>query len=109
VLNDSGITAIDLDVDAVRGNEPDAVTVTTLHRSKGLEYKAVAVVDAGDASIPLKSAVSRESEVDDLYRERDLLYVGMTRARDRLLVTWTGQPSRFLEDAMTAPGLAVVS
>jgi len=108
-LNDTGIAAVDLDVDAVRGNEPDAVTVTTLHRSKGLEYKAVAVVDAGDASIPLKSAVSRESEVDDLHRERDLLYVGMTRARDRLLVTWTGQPSRFLEDAMTAPGLAVVS
>lgn len=108
-LNETGIAAIDLDVDAVRGNETDAVTVTTLHRSKGLEYKAVAVVDAGDASIPLKSAVSRESEVDDLYRERDLLYVGMTRARDRLLVTWIGQPSRFLEDAMTAPGLAVVS
>lgn len=109
VLNDAGITAIDVDVDAARGNEPDAVTVTTLHRSKGLEYKAVAVVDAGDASIPLKSAVSRESDTDDLHRERDLLYVGMTRARDRLLVTWTGQPSRFLEDAMTAPGLAVVS
>ncbi len=108
-LNDAGIAAVDLHDDAVRGNEPDAVTVTTLHRSKGLEYKAVAVVSAGDASIPLKSAVSRDSEVNDLYRERDLLYVGMTRARDRLLVTWTGEPSRFLEDAMTAPGLAVVS
>jgi superfamily I DNA/RNA helicase len=38
-------------------------------------------------------------------RERQLLYVSLTRARDEVFVGWTGTPSRFLEEVLTAPSL----
>jgi superfamily I DNA/RNA helicase len=87
-----------------------AVTVTTLHRAKGLEYKAVVVAGASAASLPQRAAlqeVDDPADVEDARtRERQLLYVGLTRARDRLLVTWTGEPTSYLQDALTAPGLS---
>jgi superfamily I DNA/RNA helicase len=59
--------------------------------------------------LPLRAAVQDSGdpadEEDAHLRERRLLYVGLTRARDRLLVTWTGEPTTYLEDALTAPGL----
>lgn len=76
------------------------VQLGTMHRAKGLEFKAVAVLDCGEASLPSPTAL--RGRVDPLdreqaeERERQLLYVAMTRARDELLVTWSGTPSRFL-------------
>jgi mRNA-degrading endonuclease RelE of RelBE toxin-antitoxin system len=77
------------------------VEVGTMHRMKGLEYRCVAVVDAGRERVPLPAAVTAASEDEvehqrDLQRERCLLYVACTRARDALRVTWSGDPSPFL-------------
>jgi len=72
---------------------------TTFHSAKGLEFKVVFVVGATDGSFVPKDDWSLEGEEleDYLARERRLLYVAMTRARDLLFMTCSrGQPSRFL-------------
>ena len=77
------------------------VTVSTLHSAKGLEWDAVAVVGVQEGSLPFVLADGPE-EVEE---ERRLLYVGVTRARCHLRLSWSrtrngsGQrnPSRFLD------------
>ena len=74
------------------------IQLGTMHRAKGLEFKAVLVFDCGDSvvpSLPRKMEDPQDRE-HALARELRLLYVAMTRARDELTVTWTGQASRFL-------------
>jgi hypothetical protein len=79
---------------------PGAVAVGTMHRAKGLEFKAVLVLSAGADSLPARGALNAAADPADreavLARERQLLYVAMTRARDLLRVTWAGAPSPFL-------------
>lgn len=73
----------------------------TMHGMKGLEFRAVAMLDVGASVVPPSVAVTPQ-EVDpirhtqDLQRERCLLYVAATRAREALAVSWTGEPSRLL-------------
>lgn len=72
---------------------------TTFHSAKGLEFKVVFVVGTTDGVFVPKDDWSLEAEEleDYLARERRLLYVAMTRARDLLFMTCSrGQPSRFL-------------
>jgi ATP-dependent DNA helicase UvrD/PcrA len=64
------------------------VHLLTLHRAKGLEFEAVVLPYVDEGELPYKRA-----DVED---ERRLLYVGLTRAKRHVLVTWSGKPSRFL-------------
>jgi hypothetical protein len=78
-----------------------AVRVGTMHRMKGLEFQAVAVIGVEDSAVPASSALTPAEEdpiarQQDLQRERCVLFVACTRARDHLYVSWTGQPSPFL-------------
>ncbi|WP_278314784.1 3'-5' exonuclease [Lolliginicoccus levis] len=79
----------------------DAVAVGTMHRMKGLEFRCVAVAGVGEDHIPAKNAVT-PIEVDphlhqlDLQRERCLLFVACTRAREDLVVAWSGKRCRLL-------------
>ena len=66
------------------------VHLLTLHRAKGLEFEAVFLPRLEEGELP-----NRRADVDD---ERRLLYVGITRAKRYLLVTWAGKPSRFLAE-----------
>jgi superfamily I DNA/RNA helicase len=73
----------------------------TMHRAKGLEFRAVAIVGADVRHIPLGVAVTPETidRLDhqrDIQRERSLLFVSATRAREALSITWSGLPSPFL-------------
>ncbi|MFD0773446.1 UvrD-helicase domain-containing protein [Streptomonospora algeriensis] len=84
--------------------EEDAVSVGTMHRMKGLEFRCLAVVGADADQIPSAKAITPESEdavahANDLQRERCLLFVACTRARELLNVTWQGEPSPFLPGA----------
>ena len=85
----------------------DGVTLTTLHAAKGLEWSTVYLVGIHEGAMPIVYA-DTPAQVEE---ERRLLYVGMTRARDRLHVSWAaarspggrGQrgPSRFLDGLVT--------
>lgn len=82
-------------------SRPDAVRVGTMHGMKGLEFQAVAVIGVSDGIMPAPNAVTAASEdpvahAQDLQRERCLLFVACTRARDHLYVSYNGTPSRFL-------------
>jgi len=83
--------------DAARG-----VNLLTLHRAKGLEFEAVFIPRLQEKELPSKQARTDE----ELAEERRLLYVGMTRAKRVLWLTWSGKRSRFLGElgvTQTAP------
>ena len=69
------------------------VHLLTLHRAKGLEFEAVYIPRLEEGELP-----SRRAKGEELADERRLLYVGLTRAKRHLLVTWSGKTSRFLEE-----------
>jgi superfamily I DNA/RNA helicase len=76
------------------------VSLGTMHRAKGLEFKCVFVIDASDNYLPSAAVLGKKTDAqlreDFVEQERQLLYVSITRARDAAFVTWTGKPSRFL-------------
>ncbi len=82
----------------------EGVTLSTLHAAKGLEWDTVFLVGLTEGTVPLVHARSAE-QVEE---ERRLLYVGVTRARTRLVLSWAltrgegggrpRRPSRFLDD-----------
>lgn len=77
-----------------KGWKSGAVHLMTLHASKGLEFPAVFVAGVSAGMLPLEMA----GRPTDLAEERRLLYVGMTRARQELIVTTSQEPSIFLAD-----------
>jgi hypothetical protein len=103
-LKNAGITTVSLNG---RGGT-QAVRAGTMHAMKGLEFQAVAVIGVEQGLVPEPAAVTPEAEdpaahVQDLQRERCVLFVACTRARDQLYVSGTGQPSPFLPPREAAP------
>jgi DNA helicase-2/ATP-dependent DNA helicase PcrA len=76
------------------GDGAHGVHLLTLHRAKGLEFEAVFIPRLHERELPSKQAKTD----DELAEERRLLYVGMTRAKRVLWLTWTGKRSRFLAE-----------
>ncbi len=72
---------------------PDAVSLLTLHASKGLEFPVVFLCGVQKGRIPLQ----RPGSATDWQEERRLFYVGMTRAQEELILTGAGEPSPFTE------------
>ncbi|WP_243790810.1 UvrD-helicase domain-containing protein [Saccharopolyspora gloriosae] len=98
-LHDAGIPATVVGDGQDRPGQSDAVQLATMHRAKGIEYLRVFVVGASDQELPphyLFNGVDLEEQAEVRQRERCLFYVSCTRARDRLVVTYTGQPTEFL-------------
>lgn len=77
-----------------KGWASGAVRLMTLHAAKGLEFPAVFVAGVTAGSLPLES----QGRKTDPEEERRLFYVGMTRAREELVITAGGRPSEFLAD-----------
>ncbi len=113
------VTELDERAEAQHAPTIDGVTLASFHAAKGLEWDAVFLVGVSDGMIPITYAQTPE-QVEE---ERRLLYVGVTRAREHLTVTWSAsrspggrggrRPSRFLDglvpggrraDAATARG-----
>ncbi len=82
------------------------VTLASLHAAKGLEWDAVFLVGLADGTLPISHALAHGAESEAVEEERRLLYVGITRARMHLALSWslsrnpggrqTRKPSRFL-------------
>jgi len=92
---------------ARKNKQPNKVTLTTLHRSKGLEWPTVFLCGVSDGILP-------HARCEDIEEERRLFYVGITRARDLLHVSSvinvslgskviTTGPSRFIREAGIVP------
>lgn len=86
--------------------EREAVTISTLHSVKGLEFDRVYILDVNEGSIPYHKAVL-DAEMEE---ERRMFYVGMTRARKELHLYSVEErfgkkmePSRFLDEIEEAP------
>jgi DNA helicase-2/ATP-dependent DNA helicase PcrA len=102
-----GLAAASAEADALP-DRAEAVSLLTLHASKGLEFKTVIIAGCEEGCLP-HLVVSDEREAA-LAEERRLMYVGMTRARQSLVLTWARRrgrrteqrPSRFLSEI--APG-----
>lgn len=72
----------------------NGVQITTMHKSKGMEWGTVFLVGVNNGVIP-----SRHVEVAaDYEEERRILYVAMTRAKDNLYITCSGMESPFMEE-----------
>jgi len=86
--------------------QADELVLSTVHSSKGLEWRAVFVLQARDGTIPMVASFDDEPEQDSLDEDLRLLYVAVTRAKDSLSLVWPrdtargaygwSMPSRFL-------------
>ena len=70
------------------------MNLLTLHRAKGLEFDAVFIPRLEEKELPSRQART----ADEIDEERRLLYVGMTRAKRTLWLSWSGKRSRFLAE-----------
>ncbi len=70
-----------------KDNIEKAVMLLTFHGSKGLEFKQVIIIGADEKTVPGGG---------EIMSERRLFYVAVTRAKDAVLITYSGAPSRFL-------------
>ena len=77
---------------AAKKKPPDAVLLSTLHGAKGLEFPVVFLAGVSEGFLPLKTGAAPADEAE----ERRLLYVGLTRAKEDLLVLYPSSPSSFL-------------
>ena len=91
-----------LDTTSISGRGGGAgVRAGTMHAMKGLEFQAVAVIGVEEGAVPDPAAITADDEdplahAQDLQRERCVLFVACTRARDHLYVSATGKLSTFL-------------
>ena len=76
--------ALITDIDLYKGEE-DVVTVMTLHSAKGLEFPVVFITGFEEGIFPHSRSLNSEEELEE---ERRLCYVGMTRAKERIYLTY---------------------
>jgi DNA helicase-2/ATP-dependent DNA helicase PcrA len=87
--------------DRVTQNNPPTmpvVTLATLHAAKGLEWERVFLMGASEGILPLETGSTGTSDLI-VAEERRLFYVGMTRAKVDLHISYRGSPSRFLRES----------
>jgi DNA helicase-2/ATP-dependent DNA helicase PcrA len=92
--------------DENKDNDPDKVTLMTIHMAKGLEFKNVYIVGLEEDLFPSQMMLSSRAELEE---ERRLFYVAITRAQKKLFLSYAltryrfgrlknCEPSRFLDD-----------
>ena len=96
---------------AERDGSADGVNLLTYHRAKGLEWDAVFLPMLEEGSLPIRQSVDDPAALEE---ERRLLYVGLTRARVHLTLSWAERresrgrdarrrPSRFIDEIRPVP------
>lgn len=105
---DTPVESVEREADGVTGSRLQPATcnlkpvlLMTMHLAKGLEFDRVFVAGVSEGLLPHGRSMGSEEEIQE---ERRLMYVGMTRARQELFLSFYGIPSRFLgevpEDAV---------
>ncbi|QHA09881.1 AAA family ATPase [Streptomyces broussonetiae] len=107
------VTELDERAGAQHAPTVQGVTLASLHAAKGLEWDVVFLVGVAEGMLPITYAKSDEQ----IEEERRLLYVGVTRARERLHISWAlsrspggrpnRRPSRFLDGLRPGTAAAV--
>jgi superfamily I DNA/RNA helicase len=93
-------------------SEPTGIVLATVHAIKGLEASTVIVLGATSRYFPCKVSdhpvvdLIKDSYLDREEEERRLLYVAVSRAKERLIITYTSIPTYFLDGALESPGSA---
>ena len=107
-LEADGIDAVEIGPDGPK--RPDGVHIGTMHRFKGLEYQRIIIAGVTDGLVP-RQMITKYRDADpkryqrERQRDRSLLFVAATRARDDLAVSWHGTPSPFLTSRLVQPPL----
>ncbi len=111
---DDFLEEVSLITDLERANqEPDSIVLMTLHSAKGLEFPVVFITGLEESIMPHSRALYDANEMEE---ERRLMYVGMTRAREELFLSYATErtlfggrtsnpPSRFLSDIKQIAGV----
>lgn len=98
--SDHPVPVVEIGRDGVPENA-SGVRIGTMHRFKGLEFQRVFIVGVSEGQVPHQRIEPYRLNNPDRYRQeeqraRSLVFVAATRARDELVVSWNGRPSRFL-------------
>ncbi len=109
-LAERGVTIRAVDREHIKPGQP--VTMT-MHRAKGTEFSRVLLFGINRSAIPRPhrdEQYTEEAAADASLRERSLLYVAATRARDELVLSWSGDPSPLvpasaIADESSEPGV----
>ncbi|MDT8322152.1 MAG: UvrD-helicase domain-containing protein [Xanthomonadales bacterium] len=100
VASEAGLKHVVLD-ESLKGKEGH-LALSTMHLTKGLEYRAVAIMACDDEVIPSQARIedaADTSDLEDIYNtERHLFYVACTRAREKLWISGVQPASEFLDD-----------
>ena len=98
-MNDSlidFISEMSLTSDADDENEDDSVVLSTIHASKGLEYKVVFIMGLEENLFPsIRDAESSADEKNKMEEERRLAYVAITRAKEKLFMSYANRRMQF--------------
>jgi DNA helicase-2/ATP-dependent DNA helicase PcrA len=96
-LNSSALYGLDILAPNESAVSEDTVKLMTLHACKGLEFQYVFIIGVNDGLIPLRVTSKREQNLEE---EKRLFFVGITRAKDRLELSYYSSP----DDSRILPG-----
>ncbi|MDR0697054.1 MAG: UvrD-helicase domain-containing protein [Christensenellaceae bacterium] len=100
---DDFLQTMTLDPETKGSKDPDSVTISTTHAAKGLEFRAVFIVSCDEGTFPSYRAVSN----DEKEEERRIMYVAITRARERLYISYPATRYRYNETVNCSPSIFI--
>lgn len=78
--------------------DDSVIKLFTMHAIKGLEFKVIFIIGLNDGIIPYRSKCEADDNYNAEIQDKKLLYVGMTRAEEKLYMTSSGKESSFIKD-----------
>ncbi len=96
------LEGVTLDAGAEEDAGKDRLTLMTVHAAKGLEFRTVMVTGMEEKMFPFRG-LELYDDPEELEEERRLAYVAMTRARERLVLSWAGRRTIFGQERVGIP------
>lgn len=100
-LQEEGIATEEISAESSGSGDPATVNLATMHRVKGLEFDEVIIASMNEGLVPLSKAIEGKGDAAERrladHEERALVYVAMSRAKKRLIMTSYGAQSPYLK------------